>query len=96
MERVGGEGRSDLDRLDLGSKLLEEFVVDGFLNENPRAGAAALTSVEAIGVASQYGWLRRSKREGELTRDRKQPMRRLVRDQHRRKQCWVTFLRVRE
>lgn len=44
LERVGLERTADLDRLDLGRELLEELVVDRLLDEDARAGAAALTT----------------------------------------------------
>lgn len=64
LERVLFEGGSDLDRLDLGGELLEEFVVDGLLNEDPRSGAATLTGVEAKRRrGDQFGSSRKMDRE---------------------------------
>lgn len=45
LERIGLERTADLDRLDLVRELLEELVVNRLLDEDARAGAAALATV---------------------------------------------------
>jgi hypothetical protein len=46
LERVGGEGGSELDRLDLLGEEVEELGVDGLLDEDTGSSAARLSVVE--------------------------------------------------
>ena len=70
LERVGGEGGSDLEGLDLLGEEREEFVVDALLDVDTRSGAAALTVVEEETEGGPSSRLR-DRKSGRLSRKRK-------------------------